>query len=122
MMRNMKYVLECWGGWAASEGAGVDYSSIAAGFKGLLPSESNQRPCCTDSDGIIIDSCIAKLKKFKPEEYELVVAHYLYNISLRTIAKTRHCSDGTLRKEIQTAEGFICGVLCMLNVTLEMDV
>lgn len=120
-MRNMKYVLECWGGWAATESAGVDYSAIAAGFKTLLPPEANQRPCCTDSDGIIIDSCIAKLKKFKPEEYELVVAHYRFNVSLRTIAKRRRCSDGTIRKEIQTAEGFICGVLSMLDVRLEMD-
>lgn len=121
MMRNMKYILECWGGWAASEGAGVDYSAIAAGFKGLLPSESNLRPSCTDNDGVIIDSCIAKLKKIKPEEYELIVAHYRYNLSLRTIAKRRGYSDGTVRKEMQTAEGFICGVLCMLDVQLEME-
>lgn len=120
-MRNMKYVLECWGGWAATEGAGVDYSTVAAGFKGLLPEDSNQRPTCSDSDGIIIDGCIAKLKKIKPEEYELVIAHYRYNASLRTIAKKRNCSDGTIRKEMQTAEGFICGVLYMLNVELEMD-
>lgn len=119
-MRDMKYILECWGGWAASEGAGVDYSSIAAGFKGLLPPDSNQRPSLTDHDGIIIDSCIAKLKKFKPEEYELVVAHYRYNISLRTIARRRHCSDGTIRKEIQTAEGFIGGVLSMIQTKLDM--
>lgn len=120
-MRDMKYILECWGGWAASEGAGVDYSSIAAGFKGLLPADSNQRPSLTDHDGMIIDSCIAKLKKFKPEEYEMVVAHYRYNISLRTIARRRHCSDGTVRKEMQTAEGFVGGVLCMLAVKLEME-
>lgn len=120
-MRNMKYILECWGGWAASEGAGVDYSAIAAGFKGLLPSESNQRPTCTDNDGIIIDSCIAKLKIIKPEEYELIIAHYRYNVSLRTIAKNRGCSDGTIRKEIQTAEGFVCGVLYMLNIELDCD-
>jgi hypothetical protein len=117
----MKYVLECWGGWAASEGGGTDYSSIAAGFKTLLPPESNQRPSCTDNDGIIIDNCIARLKKFKPNEYELVVAHYRYNVSLRTIARRRNCADGTIRKEMQTAEGFIAGVLCMLDVKLEMD-
>lgn len=120
-MRDMKYILECWGGWAASEGAGVDYSSIAAGFKGLLPADSNQRPSLTDHDGIIIDSCIAKLKKFKLEEYEMVVAHYRYNISLRTIARRRHCSDGTVRKDMQTAEGFIAGVLCMIGVRIEIE-
>lgn len=120
-MRDIQYILECWGGWAASEGAGVDYSSIAAGFKGLLPDNSYQRPSLTDHDGIIIDSCIGKLKKFKQEEYELVVAHYRYNVSLRAIARRRKCSDGTVRKNMQTAEGFIQGVLCMLGVSLEMD-
>ncbi|HCL9766489.1 TPA: antitermination protein, partial [Escherichia coli] len=29
--------------------------------------------------------------------------------SLRTIAKRRKCSDGTIRKELQTALGFIEG-------------
>lgn len=120
-MRDIKYILECWGGWAASEGAGVDYSAIAAGFKGLLHSESSQRLSCSDNDGIIIDGCIAKLKKYKPEEYEYIIAHYRYNISLRTIARKKHCSDGTIRKEIQSAEGFICGVLCALNIKLEID-
>jgi len=119
-MRDIQYVLECWGGWAATEGVGLDYSHVAAGFKGLLPSESTQRQSCSDNDGIIIDSCIAKLKKFKPEEYELVVAHYRYQISLRAISRHRVCSDGTIRKDMQRAEGFIHGVLCMLNVELEL--
>ncbi len=120
-MRDMKYILECWGGWVASEGTGVDYSSIAAGFKGLLPADSNQRPSLTDHDGVIIDSCIAKLKKIKPDEYDLVVLHYRYNASLRNIAKKRGCSDGTIRKDIQAAEGFICGALCIMNVKLDAD-
>ncbi|MBD8163293.1 hypothetical protein IFU24_10600 [Erwinia persicina] len=53
--------------------------------------------------------------------YGVKTTHYRYNISLRTIARRRHCSDGTVRKEMQTAEGFIGGVLCMLDVRLEMD-
>ncbi|HDC1142004.1 TPA: antitermination protein, partial [Escherichia coli] len=35
-------------------------------------------------------------------------------VSLRTIAKKRKCSDGTIRKELQTALGFIDGVLRMV--------
>lgn len=35
-------------------------------------------------------------------------------ISLRTIAKKQKCSDGTIRKELQTALGFLDGVLSML--------
>ncbi|HBS7410661.1 TPA: antitermination protein, partial [Klebsiella pneumoniae] len=51
---------------------------------------------------------------YKPEEYELVIAHFIIGISLRTIAKKRKCSDGTIRKEMQTALGFIDGVWSML--------
>ncbi|MFM1332660.1 antiterminator Q family protein [Yersinia enterocolitica] len=120
-MRDISIVLERWGGWAASDNSGVDYSHIAAGFKGLLPSKSPSRLSCCDDDGIIIDSCIARLNKFKPDEYELLVLHYLYNVSLRSIARKRKCSDGTIRKEMQLAEGFIGGCLATLNVILNID-
>ncbi|CFR14660.1 MULTISPECIES: antiterminator Q family protein [Yersinia] len=119
-MRDISIVLERWGGWAASDNSGVDYSHIAAGFKGLLPSKSPSRLSCCDDDGIIIDSCVAKLKKIKPDEYELVVLHYLYNVSLRAIARKRKCSDGTVRKEMQTAQGFILGILYILDVKLDI--
>ncbi|EEX7768957.1 antitermination protein, partial [Escherichia coli] len=62
----------------------------------------------------MIDSCVARLRKYKPEEYELVIAHFVIGISLRTIAKKQKCSDGTIRKELQTALGFLDGVLSML--------
>lgn len=35
----------------------------------------------------MIDSCVARLRKYKPEEYELIIAHFVIGISLRTIAK-----------------------------------
>ncbi len=35
-MRDIQMVLERWGGWAASDSSGVDYSPIAAGFKGFF--------------------------------------------------------------------------------------
>ncbi|EHB7717127.1 antiterminator Q family protein, partial [Escherichia coli] len=59
--------------------------------------------------------CVARLRKYKPEEYELIIAHFVIGISLRTIAKKRKCSDGTIRKELQTALGFIDGIMCILN-------
>ncbi|RYH72426.1 antitermination protein, partial [Citrobacter freundii] len=62
-------------------------------------------------EGIMIDGCVARLRKYKPEEHELIIAHFVIGISLRTIAKKRKCSDGTVRKELQTALGFIDGVL-----------
>ncbi len=36
LMRDIQMVLERWG-WAASDSSGVDYSPIAAGFKGIFP-------------------------------------------------------------------------------------
>ena len=114
-MRDIHETLELWGAWAASDNNGVDFSPIAAGFKGLLPQTSKSRLQCCDDEGIMIDGCVSKLKKYKKEEYELVILHYVFNISLRTIAKRRKCSDGTIRKEMQTAQGFILGCCCMLD-------
>ncbi|MBP6083536.1 MAG: antitermination protein [Providencia sp.] len=115
-MYDIQTRLELWGAWAASEGSGVDWQSIAAGFKGLLPSNKKTRIQCDDDEGILIDSCVACLKKYNSKEYELVMAHFVIGISLRTIAKKRKCSDGTIRKELQSAMGFISGCLCFILI------
>lgn len=120
-MRDMPQVLESWGAWAASESSGVDWQSIAAGFKGLIPHGKSYRNQCCDDDGIIIDSCIAKLKKYKAEEFELLIAHYVLGMSLRSIARRKRCSDGTIRKELQSAEGFVDGCLAMLDIKLNLE-
>ncbi|MDQ7207432.1 antiterminator Q family protein [Serratia fonticola] len=98
----------------------IDYSPIVAGFKGLLPSKSNGKQSCSDDDGLLIDSCAARLKRYKPDEYDLVVLHHIYGLSLRKIGKKHKYSDGTIRKEMQAVEGFINGVLCVLNITLHI--
>lgn len=113
-MRDIHETLELWGAWAASDNSGVDFSPIAAGFRGLLPQTSKSRLQCCDDDGVIIDGCVARLKKYRMEEYELVILHYVFSVSLRAIAKRRKCSDGTVRKEMQTAQGFIEGVLSII--------
>lgn len=120
-MRDMSQILDCWGAWAAAESSGVDWQPIAAGFKGLIPHGKSSRNQCCDDDGMVIDGCITKLKKLKPDEYELIIAHYVIGISLRSISRKRKCSDGTIRKELQTAIGFIEGCLSVLNVSLEME-
>ncbi|CZU17039.1 antitermination Q family protein [Enterobacter hormaechei] len=114
-MRDMYEVMDRWGAWAASDHNGVDWQPIAAGFKGLLPHGKKSRPQCNDDEGIMIDGCVARLKKFKPNECELLIAHFVIGISLRAIAKKRKVSDGTIRKELQTAMGFIDGCICMLS-------
>lgn len=117
-MRDIYDVLEEWGAWAASDNSGVDWQPIAAGFKGLLPYGKKSRTQCDDDTGIMIDGCVSRLRKIKPEEYELVIAHFVVGISLRAISKRRKCSDGTVRKELQTALGFIEGCLNLLNWVL----
>ncbi len=114
-MRDMYEVMERWGAWAAADSNGVDWQSIAAGFKGLLPHGKKSRLQCNDDDGIMIDGCVARLRKYKPEEHELIIAHFVIGISLRTIAKKRKCSDGLIRKNLQTALGFIEGTLAVIN-------
>lgn len=113
-MRDMYEVMDMWGAWAASDNSGVDWQPIAAGFKGLLPHGKKLRLQCDDDEGILIDGCVARLRMHRPEEYELIIAHFVIGISLRAIAKKRKCSDGTLRKEMQTALGFIEGLSSVL--------
>lgn len=112
-MRDMYQVMDMWGAWAAAENSGVDWSPIAAGFKGLIPHGKRSRPQCTDDEGIMIDGCVGRLKKYKPEEYGIVIAHFVMGISLRSIAKNNRCSDGSIRKQLHSAEGFIMGCLAM---------
>ncbi|MGP2761012.1 antiterminator Q family protein [Serratia marcescens] len=118
MKLDMYEVLSRWGVWAR-ESSGIDYSPIAAGFKGLIPHPSNGKLSCCDDDGLVIDGCVARLKRYKPEEYELLIAHHVYGISLRKIAKRRKCSDGTIRKEMKIAEGFVEGVMQVLGISLQ---
>lgn len=120
-MRDIQRVLELWGAWAASDSCNVDFSPIAAGFKGLLPQTSKTRPMCSDNDGLIIEGCMARLMKRKPYDYNLLVGHYVYMVSKRQMAKKRKKSEKQIRIEMQLAEGFIEGCLCMINATLDLD-
>lgn len=86
-----------------------------------VPPTSKSRLSCTDDDALIIEGCLARLQKRKPYEHSLLVAHYLYGISKRKIAKARKKDEKLIRIEIQMAEGFIDGCLSMLDVKLEMD-
>ncbi|HEJ7053636.1 MULTISPECIES: antiterminator Q family protein [Serratia] len=112
MKLDMYEVLSRWGVWAR-ESNDIDYLPIAAAFKGLLPHPSNGKLSCCDG-------CVARLKQYKPDEYDLVIAHHVYGISLRKIARVRKCSDGTIRKHMQIAEGFISGCLAMLEVKINI--
>lgn len=120
-MRDMQKVLDMWGAWAESDTCNIDYSSIAAGFKGLLPQTSKTRIMCTDDDGLIIEGCMARLLKKCPYDYQLLVGHDILRFSKRQMAKHRKKSEKQIRIEMLLAEGFIEGYLSMLDVRLEMD-
>ncbi|MBF4155376.1 antitermination protein [Enterobacter hormaechei] len=113
-MRDMYEIMDLWGAWAVADSSGVDWQPIAAGFKGLIPHGKSTRLQCNDDEGILIDGCVCRLKSCRPEEYELVIAHFVIGVSLRAIAKKRKCSDGTVRKDLQTALGFINGVMSVV--------
>lgn len=87
-----------WGAWAVADNSNIDWPNIAAGFKGVLPYSGSKYPQCNDDEGILIDKCVAKLKQYCYEEYEIIVLHFIYRISLRNIAKYKKCSDGTIKK------------------------
>lgn len=114
-MREMYEIMDRWGAWAASDNSGVDWQPIAAGFKDLLPHGKKTRQQCDDDEGIMIDGCVARLRRCKPEEYELIIAHFVIGVSLRAIAKKRRCSDGKIRGELRSAMGFVEGVLCIIH-------
>lgn len=121
-MRDIQKVLELWGAWSASDSCSVDYSPIAAGFKGLLPQTSKTRLMCSDNDGLTIEGCMARLKQKRPYDYNLLVGHYVYMVPKRKMAKNRKKSEKQIRIEMQLAEGFIEGCLAMLNVKLDIDI
>ncbi|EKM6459626.1 antitermination protein Q [Cronobacter sakazakii] len=120
-MRDIQKVLELWGGWVASDNSGIDYSPIAAGFKGVLPQTSKTRLICTDNDGLVIEGCMARLLRKRPYDYQLLVVHYVFMVPKRKIARIHKKSEKQIRIEMMLAEGFIEGCLSMLNVKLEMD-
>ncbi|CNI85612.1 phage antitermination protein [Yersinia enterocolitica] len=119
-MRDIQLVLERWGVWA-KDNSGLDYSSIAAGFKGLLPYTTPSRHSCCDDDGLAIDGCISRLKHHRPDEWELIIRHYIYNQSKRSIARQQKKNERAIRISLQLAEGFVDGCLAMTDIRLEMD-
>ena len=120
-MRDIQLVLERYGAWAANEGAGVYYSAIAGGFKGLLTPTEKSRPSCCDDDGLIVDSAVGCLKKKDPYLCTLLEWYYIERMPLRAMAVKLGISHNHVSTRLQKAEGFIDGCLAALNVPLEMD-
>ncbi|MBC3378472.1 antitermination protein Q [Serratia fonticola] len=121
-MRDIQDVLERWGGWVSSDCSSVDYSPIAAGFKGLLPQSSKTRISCCDDDGLIIEGCIARLKARRPDEHRFIVLHYVFNMPKRSIARAFKKDEKLIRVALLMGEHFVEGCLSSLDIKLEMEV
>lgn len=120
-MRDIQLVLERWGQWA-KDNSGVDYSPIAAGFKGLLADTSKNKTSCCDNDGLIIDGAVGRLRKVRDEkELSVIMLHYRHGVSKSAIARRWKISEGSVRQKLMMAESFIEGCLAMTGATLEMD-
>ena len=120
-MRDIQQVLERWGAWVTNNHEAVSWSSIAAGFKGLIPSRVKSRPQCSEDDGLIISGCMASLNKKNVQMHDLLFEYYVFGKTFRQLANEHHCSDTHIGKKLQKAEGVIEGMLMALNITLEMD-
>ncbi|MDC9607115.1 antiterminator Q family protein [Xenorhabdus griffiniae] len=120
-MRDMRIILSQWGSWASDGNSDVDWSSIAAGFKGLVPSTRKSHAQCCDDDGIAIDAAVLRLKKHNPYSYQLIVLHYIKALPLRVMGNKLGISHNEVAKRLQAAEGFIEGVLAVSGVILEFD-
>lgn len=121
-MRDIQLVLERWGGWARKEGTQVGWSPTSAMFKSLLPDVRKARLSCSDNDGMIIDTAVGMLRKAKRnDELDLVMLHYMYDVSKSTIARWNQCSEGKVRQQLMIAETFIDACIIMTGTELEMD-
>ncbi|EIC83588.1 antiterminator Q family protein [Serratia sp. M24T3] len=120
-MRDIPQVLERWGGWAAADHSQLDWQKTAAGFRGLLPRPSSSRISCCDDDGLLIDGCVTRLQTSRPEEYQLLILHYVMKQPKRAIARSIKRDEKLVRIMLQMAEGFVEGCLAMLDVKLDMD-
>ena len=120
-MRDIQMVLERWGAWAANNHEDVAWSSIAAGFKGLIPPKVTSRPQCCDDDAMVICGCMARLYRNNSDLHDLLIDYYVLGMTFMVLARKHECSDGTIGKKLQKAEGVVEGMLMMLDVKLEMD-
>ncbi|BAX13541.1 antitermination protein [Escherichia coli] len=120
-MRDIQMVLERWGAWVANNHEDVTWSSIAAGFKGLIPSKVRSRPQCCDDDAMIICGCMARLKKNNSDLHDLLVDYYVGGMTFMALARKHGCSDTCIGKRLQKAEGVVDGMLMLLGGKLEMD-
>lgn len=107
---NIYDVLDSWGAWCAAGNSSINWWQVADKYKDVVPHGKKLRRQCDSDEGRMIDTCMLKLKQYRIDDYELIIAHFVIGISLRTIARRYKCSDGTIRKNIQLIMGVLLGL------------
>ncbi|ENL7619573.1 antitermination protein [Salmonella enterica] len=107
-------ILDGWGAWVAAGNSSIDWRQVADKYRGIVPHGKKLRHQCSNDEGRMIDTCMLRLKQYRTDYYELIIAHFVIGISLRAIAKKEKCSDGTSRKKLQSAMGFLDGIHSMI--------
>lgn len=74
-------------------------------------STSSSLDKCCDSDGRVIDSAVASLKKYDELACYVIVFHYVYGISFNKISKISGKSRQYISTTVAHAEFFIAGQL-----------
>ncbi|HBO24899.1 MAG TPA: antitermination protein Q [Providencia sp.] len=122
MQRDIQKILLHWGGWVVRGRTGLGYSSVAAGFKGLVSRTSITKLSCCDEDGLIIDGCIAKLRNVQMEqECDFIECYYAKGMSKRSIGRKYKLNESEVRKRMAIAESFILGCLTAVDEPLELN-
>ncbi|ENA4398677.1 antiterminator Q family protein [Escherichia coli O8:H49] len=104
-------VLDGWGNWVATGNSCIDWHQLVDKYRHVAPHANKSRRQCDNDEGRMIDTCMLKLKQYRTDDYELIIAHFVMGISLRNIAKLHGCSDGYIRKNLYAAIGFVHGYL-----------
>ncbi|GJL37381.1 antitermination protein [Enterobacter hormaechei] len=120
-MRDIQMVLERWGTWAAGGSANIGYPRTAAGLSRLLPASRQGKPSCCDDDGMFINEAMIRLKAKDKYLCSLLEWYYIDGLTVRELGIKTGTSYNTVSIRIQNAESFIDGILCALDIRLEMD-
>jgi len=120
-MRDIQMVLSRWGAWAASGESNIGYPRTAAGLSRLLPASFQGRVSCCDDDGMFINEAMVRLSRHDQYLCALLEKYYIDDMTLRSLEKVLGISYNTISVRIQQGESFIQGVLCALDIRLEMD-
>lgn len=121
MRRNMQLVLERWGSWAASEErcSRLDWPALSVFPCAKLKAG---RPGCSDEDGLVVDSSIARMSRVRPVEDILILGQrFIGGFSTRFSAEVTGLSRMEVRTSLRASEEFLEGVLVSLGVHLDMD-